>query len=47
MSTVPTLSGITSKMIDTPRLRIHALFSGPEDGIPVLFFHGNASSATY
>jgi pimeloyl-ACP methyl ester carboxylesterase len=34
-------------MIDTPRLKTHVLFSGPEDGTPVLFIHGNASSATY
>ncbi len=47
MSTVPTLSGITSKVVDTPRLKMHALFSGPEIGTPVLFLHGNASSATY
>ena len=47
MSTVPTLPGITSKMIDTPRLKMHVLFSGPENGTPVLFIHGNASSATY
>lgn len=47
MSTVPTLPGITSKMIDTPRIKIHALFSGAESGIPVLFIHGNASSSTY
>ena len=47
MSTVPTLSGITSKKIDTPRIQMHVLFSGPEDGTPVLFIHGNASSATY
>ncbi len=47
MTTVPTLPGITSKMIDTPRLKMHVLFSGPADGVPVLFLHGNASSATY
>jgi pimeloyl-ACP methyl ester carboxylesterase len=34
-------------MIDTPRLRTHVLLSGPEDGTPVLFVHGNASSATF
>jgi pimeloyl-ACP methyl ester carboxylesterase len=34
-------------MIDTERLQTHVLFSGPEDGSPVLFIHGNASSATY
>jgi pimeloyl-ACP methyl ester carboxylesterase len=47
MSTVPTLPGITSKMVDTDRLQTHVLFSGPDDGTPVLFIHGNASSATY
>ena len=47
MSTVPTLAGITSKFVETPRLKMHTLFSGPENGTPVLFLHGNASSATY
>lgn len=47
MSSIPTLPGITSQMIATPRLQQHALFSGPADGTPVLFIHGNASSATY
>jgi pimeloyl-ACP methyl ester carboxylesterase len=47
MSSVPTLPGITSKMIDTLRLQMHVLFSGPENGTPVLFVHGNASSSTY
>ena len=47
MSSIRTLPGITSKMIDTPRLKTHVLLSGPEDGVPVVFIHGNASSATY
>jgi pimeloyl-ACP methyl ester carboxylesterase len=47
MSTVPTLPGITSKMIDTARLKTHVLFSGSEDGTPVLFLHGNAASNTF
>ncbi|MEI7844364.1 MAG: alpha/beta hydrolase [Chloroflexota bacterium] len=47
MSSVPTLPGISSKMIDTPRIQTHVLFSGPETGTPVVFLHGNASSATY
>ncbi len=47
MSTVPTLPGITSKLIDTPRLKMHVLFSGSETGTPVFFIHGNASSATF
>lgn len=47
MSSIPTLPGITSQMIATPRLQIHALFGGAEGGTPVLFLHGNASSATF
>ncbi len=47
MSSIPTLSGITSRTIDTPRLKMHALFSGKDDVTPVLFVHGNASSATF
>jgi len=47
MPTVPTLPGITSKMIATKRLTTHTLFSGPEDGVPVVFIHGNFSAATY
>ncbi|HLO33361.1 MAG TPA: alpha/beta hydrolase [Anaerolineales bacterium] len=47
MSTIPTLPGITSEMVDTPRLKMHVLFSGAESGVPVLFVHGNASSGTY
>ena len=47
MSSIPTLPGITSKMIDTPRIRTHLLTSGPEAGTPVVFLHGNASSATF
>jgi pimeloyl-ACP methyl ester carboxylesterase len=34
-------------MMDTSRLETHVLFSGPGDGKPVLFIHGNASSSTY
>lgn len=34
-------------MIATPRLAIHTLSSGPVTGTPVLFIHGNASSATF
>ncbi|HEX3052666.1 MAG TPA: alpha/beta fold hydrolase, partial [Aggregatilineaceae bacterium] len=45
--TVPTLPGITAQTVTTPRLTTRVLFSGPETGIPVLFIHGNASSATY
>ena len=47
MSTVSTLPGITSKVIETTRIKTHVLLSGTDDGTPVLFIHGNASSATY
>ncbi|NJN18547.1 MAG: alpha/beta fold hydrolase [Oscillochloris sp.] len=47
MSTIPLLPGIHSQMIDTPRIRLHVRFSGPDDGIPVLLVHGNVSSATF
>lgn len=47
MSSIPLLPGIESQMVDTPRLRQHVRTSGPADGVPVLFIHGNASSATY
>jgi len=44
---IPTLPGITAKTISTSRLTTRVLFSGPDDGVPVLFLHGNASSATF
>jgi pimeloyl-ACP methyl ester carboxylesterase len=34
-------------MVTTPRLSTRVLFSGSDNGTPVLFVHGNASSATY
>ncbi|MBP6789019.1 MAG: alpha/beta hydrolase [Candidatus Promineofilum sp.] len=47
MSSIPTLPGITSEHIPTARIRTHVLTSGPADGEPVVFIHGNASSATF
>ncbi|MCA9897419.1 MAG: alpha/beta hydrolase [Ardenticatenaceae bacterium] len=47
MSTVPTLPGITSQMIQTNRLKAHVLSSGPTAGTAVVFVHGNVSSATF
>lgn len=44
---VPTLPGITAKTIVTDRLSTRVLFAGPDEGVPVLFVHGNASSATF
>ena len=34
-------------MVQTDRLNVHVLSCGPENGTPVLFVHGNVSSATY
>ena len=45
--TVPVLDGITAKTIKSDRIETRVLFSGPDDGIPVVFVHGNASSATF
>ncbi len=45
--TIPTLPGITAWTITTPRITTRVLMCGPENGIPILFLHGNASSATY
>ncbi len=44
---VPTLAGVTPKIITTDRITTRVLFTGPADGIPVLFLHGNGSSATW
>jgi pimeloyl-ACP methyl ester carboxylesterase len=42
---VPTLPGVTAETITTHRLTTRVLFAGA--GTPVLFLHGNASSATF
>lgn len=43
---IPTLPGIRSETVLT-RLQTRVLHSGPGDGVPVLFLHGNLSSATW
>ncbi len=45
--TVPTLDGIERRTLTTGRLRTRVLCSGAENGIPVLFLHGNLASATW
>ncbi|MEZ4320822.1 MAG: alpha/beta hydrolase [Myxococcota bacterium] len=47
MGSIPTLDGVRSLMVATPRIHTHVLEAGPEDGVPVLFVHGNASSSTF
>jgi pimeloyl-ACP methyl ester carboxylesterase len=44
---VPVIEGITARTVTTDRLTTRVLFAGPDDGIPVLFIHGNFSSATW
>lgn len=41
------LEGISSEIIETSRLGTHLLRSGPEDGEPVFFIHGNTSSSRF
>ena len=47
MSEIVPLEGITSQMVQTERLNTHLLTCGPEGGTPVVFLHGNFSSALY
>jgi pimeloyl-ACP methyl ester carboxylesterase len=47
VSQVPTLAGIRVETVATQRLKTRVLFSGAARGIPVLFLHGNLSSATW
>jgi pimeloyl-ACP methyl ester carboxylesterase len=44
---VPTMEGVTAKTVTTDRITTRALFTGPDDGVPVLLLHGNVSSATW
>ena len=43
----PLPSGVASRTFETPRLATHALVAGDESGAPVLFMHGNVSSARF
>src|SRR5919199_3336176 len=40
-------AGISSRAASTPRLTTHLLVSGPEEGAPVLFVHGNVASSRF
>ncbi len=44
---VPTIPGVTAELVTTDRLTTRVLFTGAEGGSPVLFLHGNLSSATW
>ncbi len=41
------LAGITPLKVKTSRLEHYVLTSGPQDGVPVLLVHGNASSSAF
>src|SRR4051812_30395899 len=43
----PLLPGIESRVVPTERLKVRVLTSGPEDGVPVIFIHGNAAAARF
>ncbi len=45
--TIPTLPGLSAVTVTTDRLTTRVLFAGAADGVPVLFLHGNSSSATW
>lgn len=45
--TTPTLPGVEARTIQSNRITTRVLFSGPEDGTPVLFLHGNLCNATW
>jgi pimeloyl-ACP methyl ester carboxylesterase len=47
MSTIPTLPGVTSQIVQTSRIKVHVLTAGPADATPVLFIHGNGASSTF
>lgn len=47
MSSISHLPGIRAQMIDTPRIKLHVLSSGPDNGTPVIFVHGNNSCSTF
>ena len=41
------LGSVSSREVSTPRLTTHLLESGPEEGAPVLFVHGNVASSRF
>lgn len=44
---IATIPGVTATPVTTRRLTTRVLFAGEPGGVPVLFLHGNSSSATW
>ena len=44
---IPTLPGINARTVTTARITTRVLFSGDKGGTPVIFVHGNLTSATF
>ena len=44
---IPTMTGVTPLTVKTDRLTTRVLFNGTSGGVPVLFLHGNVTSATW
>ena len=44
---IPTLPGISAKSVATARIATRVLFAGDESGTPVIFLHGNLTSAAF
>ncbi len=47
MTTLALLDGVTASTVQTERLGMHILTSGPADGAPVILVHGNCSAARF
>jgi pimeloyl-ACP methyl ester carboxylesterase len=47
LNPLPLLPGVTARVVDTPRLRTHFLETGETSDTPVVFVHGNVSSARF
>ncbi len=47
VSEFPLMPGMTSRTVETPRLRTFMLERGADSGTPVVFIHGNVSSSRF